>query len=119
MLKIKPCSFVIDWIDALTEREVFEFLDSLRDLFPPTQGKKASHKLIMFCRQSLGRGVQLESIPSSAHFEIRLKNIQCDLLAFVDHEVDFRQRRCSITKDMELIEETKRVLKTQCGKMYV
>lgn len=117
-IRIKSCIFVIDGIDALPEREINEFLDCLHEIFPSPKSEKFWHKLIVFCRHSLGRGIRLESIPSSNQHEIKLSDIQRDLFAFVDHEVELKQRRRPITDNADLIEETKRVLKAHCGKMW-
>lgn len=117
MSKTGSCSFIIDGIDALPEKEVYEFLDALHELFPSELNEGHPHRLFMSCRQSLGRGIQLESIPSSAYYEIRLDDIKHDLLKFVDHAIDTKQRRRSITRDTHLIEEMKRILKAHCGKM--
>lgn len=111
------CTFVIDGIDAMQEHEVLAFLRFLSEVFEASPGPPAGCKLILFCRETLGRGIRLESIPQSCIFYNETNHVRSDIHFYIDHEIERNQRERCITNDNVLLHEVSRVLKENADKM--
>lgn len=110
-------TFVIDGVDYLQEKETVSYLRVVRDVFDNQAGPRSSNKLIMFCRETLGRGIRPESLPSSISLRIGLAHLKHDIHTYVDWLVAAKQLDRSITTDDALVDEIKCVLKANSAKM--
>lgn len=119
-LHVTPrCFLVVDGIDVLPESEISTFVESLRKIWSRKSsiGIGIDSRLMLFCREILGRQNPLQKIPSSVLLSIRLRDIRPDIHLYVDHEVDKRQCETPVTQDQTLINEIKDVLKSKSEKM--
>jgi hypothetical protein len=117
-LRLQPlCFLVVDGIDSLLEPEILIFIKFLRDVWDPQLRLHSQSKIILSCRETLGRRVRLESIPCSTVLQIRLKHLESDIHIYVSNEVDKRQAESPITNDEMLVDEIKSVLNSNSEKM--
>lgn len=116
---VPDCLYVVDGIDALPESEIMVFLKFLRSHFAETFESSHQHKMLVFCRDTLGRGVRFDNIPCSSILRIVLENIKHDLDMYVEHEVEDKEASRRISTDPELVQRIKQVLKQNSEKMYV
>lgn len=117
-LRLQPFSFlVVDGIDSMLESEIMIFIRSLRHIWDPQLKLISQSKLILSCRETLGRRIRLENIPCSTVLQISLKHLQSDIHLYVDNEVDTRQTENPITDNNALIDEVKKALKSNSEKM--
>lgn len=117
-LRLQPLCFVIvDGIDSLLESEIQIFLRFLRHTWEPQASHGPQSKLMLSCRETLGRRIRLDSVPSSTFVRIRLKHLEQDIHHYVNSEVDTRQAESPITEDSTLVDEIKSVLKSNSEKM--
>lgn len=108
-LRLEPqCFLVVDGIDSLLEPEILIFMKFVRDVWGSELGLGSQSRLMLSCRETLGRRIRLESIPSSTVFQIRLEHLESDIHLYVDSEVDLRQAEGPITDDDVLIDEINR-----------
>ena len=113
MVEFSPCFCVIDGMDAMPEQEISSLLEVIAPIFAPN----TMRKLAVFCRPSLGRGVNIEQMlkPVSVHFGV--DDLRGDLQLFVHHGVDSRQQKRAITADPKLVKAIKNTLISHCAKM--
>lgn len=109
--------FIIDGVDAMTEKEISKFFRFLRIGFDYTSNTP-KHRVIIFCRDTLGRGIRLEGLANTSVMQIGISQLKSDIHSYVNHEVTTRQSERSISSTVELIEEIKTVLKDHSEKMY-
>lgn len=114
---IGPCTFVIDGIDAMPEQGILAFLAFLRGLCDPTDRPSCDQKVIMFCRETLGRRIRLEEIPHSKVLTMDIGHVRRDIEIYVDHEVDAKQQEQRITENDDIINQVKMTLKQNSEKM--
>lgn len=114
---IGQCKCVIDGVDALEEKEVVTFLQFLRDTCGQARTSVQKVRIMIFCRETLGRGIHIEGMAQSATFKIGITHVKRDLHSYVDHQVNAKQEERSITDDTILVEEIKNVLKSNSEKM--
>ena len=108
---------IVDGIDTLEERHMLDFRESLRDLCNAGQDEGYCLKAIIFCRETLGRGVRLQDAANTTVLKIGIEHLREDIYLYVDHMVDRMQRRRCVTDDLHLLNEIKQVLKTHSAKM--
>lgn len=113
----RECVVVIDGIDILKEHDALELLRFPREIFAYNHKFRQQTKMVLFCRDTVGRGIQLGTLPNSTMLQIDLDHIEPDIHAFVDHLVSVKQSEQPITNDLELEAEIKRVLKANSAKM--
>lgn len=111
------CYIVVDGIDALRESEIQIFVNSLRQMWSMQSDSNSNGRLILFCRETLGRRIRLESIPKSIILQIKLEHLKSDIHSYVDSQVDAKQRESPITGDNILVDEVKSALKSNSEKM--
>ena len=110
-------TFVIDGVDYLQEQEIVSYLKVVRDIFKKQAGPRSNSKFIMFCRETLGRGIRPESLASSITVRIGLAHLKHDIYRYVDYLIAAKQLDREITTDDALLDEIKRVLKANSAKM--
>lgn len=116
---LPACLFVIDGIDALPENEVVSFLKFLRIHFTASDGDSEGSKVLVFCRETLGRGFRVADLPQTSILQVTLEHIQPDLYTYVEHKVEEKQKGRTITGNLRLIEQVKNILKGNSEKMCV
>lgn len=117
-LRVQPlCFLVVDGLDSLLESEIQMFMKFLRHIWDTTTCLDSHGKLILSCRETLGRRIRLDNIPCSAVLQLRLEHLQSDIHLYVDSEVDTRHAESPITADDALVDEIKSVLKSNSEKM--
>lgn len=114
---IGDCSIVIDGIDALQEKEVLAFLHFLRELHTQAQISNSRLKFMIFCRETLGRGIRLESMGPCAIVTTEITRLKHDIHLYVDHQVGLKQAERKIPGDEALLSRVKQMLKDNCAKM--
>jgi len=114
---IGGCTFVVDGIDAMQESDILAFNRLLRDVFARGPMAISKCRLVLFCRETLGRGLRLESIPLSCIFHTQVDHVKSDIHSYVDYEITRKQNERSISNDVLLIDEVGRVLKENAQKM--
>lgn len=114
---LPACVFVIDGIDALLEDEVIVFLKFVRTYFAEADDVVEDSNILLFCRESLGRGLRIENFLRTSILNITLPNIRPDLYTYVEYEVAEKQKDRTISENHELIEQVKNVLKQNSEKM--
>lgn len=112
------CVFVTDGLDILQEREVVSYLQVVRVLFASVPDSVSHCRMIIFCRETLGRGIRIDTIPRSTTLRIGISHLRRDIHKYIDHEVAAKQLDRNITRDEQLLQEIKDVLKANCAKMY-
>lgn len=117
-LQLHPSSYiVVDGIDALSENEILTFVKFLREVWSTESGFSPFGRLILFCRETLGRRIRLDSISNSIILQIRLKHLESDIHTYVDSQINMKQQECPITSNDDLVDEVKTVLKLNSEKM--
>lgn len=117
-LQLQPsCFLIVDGIDALPESEILVFVSFLRQLWSAQPDSNPCGRLMLLCRETLGRRISLERIPASIILQVKLKYLQPDIHVYVDSEVDKKQQEYPITNDDALVDEIKSVLKLNSEKM--
>lgn len=117
LLSLQSFSLVVDGVDTLIELEVLIFINFLRYIWSPQLKPNSQSKLVLSCRETLGRRIRLENIPHSRILQIKLEHLTPDIHLYVNSEVDRKQAEGSITNDDVLVEEIKSVLKSNSQKM--
>lgn len=113
-----PSSYcVIDGIDAMIEQEIDLLFDIIPRILDSRLDSAKRHKVAIFCRSSLGRGIRLQRLPLSLCVQFDIHNLREDLQLFINHGVDYRQKMRFITHDLRLIETSKESLMQHCAKM--
>lgn len=115
---IENCTLILDGLDLLKESDVLEFFRFVRNIFPEARSISPSFKMILFCRETLGRGIRLENLSKSTTLQIGLDHVEHDIHSYVDHVVPSKQRERSITNDPNLVKEIVNVLKSNSARMY-
>jgi len=114
---IGSCTFVVDGMDHMQELEILAFTRFLRDVFAQSPVGPLNCRLILFCRETLGRGLRLENIPQSCIFHVQVSHVRSDIHSYVDREITRKQDERSISNDVLLIDEVRRTLKKNADKM--
>lgn len=114
---LQNCTILIDGLDCLTESEVLGFLKFLRQYFQTGTSMQNSARWLIFCRDTLGRGIRLESVTQSQCFHIDLRHVKRDLHQYIDHEVELRRNESTRITNENTILKIKTVLKDNCEKM--
>lgn len=117
-LRLQPsCYVVVDGIDAMSEPEIVLFVNLLRQLWCTGPNSTSKGRLIVFCRETLGKRIRLDMIPASVVLQIKLEHIASDIHTYVEKKVDTKQQEFRVTDDNVLIDEIKSVLKSKSKKM--
>jgi len=109
--------FVFDGVDGMPEDAIIRLLKVVRELTSSTENDHFVRRILIFCRESLGRGIRFENDQRYSSFEIALKHVEADIHAFVDHEVTAKQDARSLIQSRDLLDEVVRVLKANSAKM--
>lgn len=109
--------FVLDGIDGLTEDAIIRLLGMMKELTASIEANQSARRILIFCRESLGRGIRFENDPRFSSFQIALKHVESDIHAFVDHEVTSKQDERSLIQSRDLLDEVVNVLKSNSAKM--
>lgn len=103
----------------MQESDILAFNRFLRDVFAGGPMAISKCRLILFCRETLGRGLRLESMPLSCIFHTLVDHVKSDVHSYVDYEITRKQNERSISNDVLLIDEVRRVLKENAQKMFL
>jgi len=115
--EVGACDFVVDGIDVMGETDIIAFIELLSNIFDGSASLKRNCRLILFCRETLGRGIRLESIPQSCTFNTTSIHVRRDIHSYVDHEIKLKQATRPISDNQALIDRVATVLKMNSEKM--
>ena len=118
LVAIGSCYIVLDGLDAMPEAEILHCTRLLREVLETCLAQAGLKiRLLLFCRETLGRGIRLDKLPETTVITIGVRQVLNDLRTYVEHEINARQIDRAITEDCSLLAEVKQTLITHAKKM--
>lgn len=117
LASLDKCVFAVDGLDYLPENDILTFLRIARNVFNDRTMIDKGHKLIMFCRDTLARGVHIQTHKHLKILQIEKSHVKVDIHTYVDHQIEGETIDRTITEDEALMDEVRQALKDNHAKM--
>ena len=118
LVAVGSCYIVLDGLDAMSEPEILQCTRLLREVLETCLAQRGLRmKILLFGRETLGRGIRLDELPTTTIKTIGIEQVLGDVRKYVDHEINLRQRDRAITQDHSLLAEVKKTLVAHAEKM--
>ena len=111
------CEIIIDGLEYLKELEVTSLLRFVRTQFKDEFHRSSWPKWLIFCRETIGRGIPLDKISLATCIHISLDHIEFDLQRYIEVEVEEKRNSSNRSISDHMVSRIKDVLRQNCEKM--